>query len=253
MPPASSARRSPARPTTALGAAALRVRWDRVGRVALLVLLLLVALAYVGPARSLLSTWQRLEREARAAADARARARDAAETRERAARPAHRRGRGATPRDGEAGRALLRRARTFRATERARQARSLARMHVDTALQLWSDGQRRLRAAAPDERRLLERVSDPSPTSCAAVSADRSRRASLPTSTAPAPTGASTSRSRPCQTIRARGMRRRPATRRSPATCARRPTGRAGAVATLTRSSGRISRSISHRNRTDGG
>jgi cell division protein FtsB len=62
MPPAGSAaaRRSPARPTatTALGAAALRVRWDRVGRTALLVLLLLVALAYVGPARSLLSTWR---------------------------------------------------------------------------------------------------------------------------------------------------------------------------------------------------
>ena len=59
MPPASSAaaRRAPARPTTALGAAALRVRWDRVGRTALLLLLLLVALAYVGPARSLLSTW----------------------------------------------------------------------------------------------------------------------------------------------------------------------------------------------------
>jgi cell division protein FtsB len=69
VPPASSsaaARRGrPARPpaarppaATALGAAALRVRWDRVGRTALLVLLLLVALAYVGPARSLLSTWR---------------------------------------------------------------------------------------------------------------------------------------------------------------------------------------------------
>jgi len=61
MPPASSAaRRAAARPpaATALGAAALRVRWDRVGRVALLVLLVGVALAYVGPARSLLSTWR---------------------------------------------------------------------------------------------------------------------------------------------------------------------------------------------------
>jgi cell division protein FtsB len=61
MPPASSAaRRASARPpaATALGAAALRVRWDRVGRVALLVLLMGVALAYVGPARSLLSTWR---------------------------------------------------------------------------------------------------------------------------------------------------------------------------------------------------
>jgi cell division protein FtsB len=64
MPPAGSAtaasrRRAPARPTaaTALGAAALRVRWDRVGRTALLLVLLAVALAYVGPARSLLSTW----------------------------------------------------------------------------------------------------------------------------------------------------------------------------------------------------
>ncbi|HEV7772828.1 MAG TPA: septum formation initiator family protein [Conexibacter sp.] len=60
MPPARpAARRTTARPpaATALGAAALRVRWDRVGRVALLVLLVGVAVAYVGPARSLLSTW----------------------------------------------------------------------------------------------------------------------------------------------------------------------------------------------------
>lgn len=56
MPPAASS--AARRPTTALGAAALRVRWDRVGRVALLLLLLLVALAYVGPARSLLTTWR---------------------------------------------------------------------------------------------------------------------------------------------------------------------------------------------------
>jgi cell division protein FtsB len=57
VPPAgSAARRPPA--ATALGAAALRVRWDRVGRTALLLVLLAVALAYVGPARSLLSTWR---------------------------------------------------------------------------------------------------------------------------------------------------------------------------------------------------
>jgi len=58
MPPAgsASARRAPA--VSPLGAAALRVRWDRVGRVALLVVLLLVVLAYVGPMRSLLSTWR---------------------------------------------------------------------------------------------------------------------------------------------------------------------------------------------------
>lgn len=60
MPPASSAARRQSRPSAAgaLGAAALRVRWDRVGRVALLVLLLVVAALYVGPARSLLSAWQ---------------------------------------------------------------------------------------------------------------------------------------------------------------------------------------------------
>jgi cell division protein FtsB len=56
VPPASSAARRPPA-ATALGAAALRVRWDRVGRTALLLVLLAVALAYVGPARSLLSTW----------------------------------------------------------------------------------------------------------------------------------------------------------------------------------------------------
>jgi hypothetical protein len=33
-------------------------------------------------------------------------------------------------------------------------------MDVDTALQLWEDGQRRLRAADPDDRPLLERVSE---------------------------------------------------------------------------------------------
>jgi cell division protein FtsB len=38
--------------------AALRVRWDRVGRVALLALLLLVVALYVAPARALFSTWQ---------------------------------------------------------------------------------------------------------------------------------------------------------------------------------------------------
>lgn len=60
VPPAGSAaaRRPPARPAPPLGAAALRVRWDRVGRVALLVVLFLVVLAYVGPARSLVSTWR---------------------------------------------------------------------------------------------------------------------------------------------------------------------------------------------------
>jgi len=54
MPPARSAA-PPRRPST-LGAAALRVRWDRVGRVALLGLLVLVVGLYIGPARSYLST-----------------------------------------------------------------------------------------------------------------------------------------------------------------------------------------------------
>ncbi|HZV73187.1 MAG TPA: septum formation initiator family protein [Conexibacter sp.] len=61
MSSASSAARRPsarAPAANALGAAALRVRWDRVGRIALLALLLGVALAYVGPAHSLLSTWR---------------------------------------------------------------------------------------------------------------------------------------------------------------------------------------------------
>lgn len=43
---------------SALGAAALRVRWDRVGRIALLLVLVGVVGLYVGPARSYLKTWK---------------------------------------------------------------------------------------------------------------------------------------------------------------------------------------------------
>lgn len=48
------------RPSAGAGlvGAALRVRWDRVGRVALLALLLLVVALYVEPARALFSTWR---------------------------------------------------------------------------------------------------------------------------------------------------------------------------------------------------
>lgn len=35
-----------------------RIRWDRVGRVALLLVLLLIVYLYVGPVRSWWSTWQ---------------------------------------------------------------------------------------------------------------------------------------------------------------------------------------------------
>lgn len=75
VPPRNDRRRAAPRPQaqTAFGAAAMRVRWDRVGRVALLVLLVAVVGLYVQPARSYLSTWrdsnekhaqlERLERE----------------------------------------------------------------------------------------------------------------------------------------------------------------------------------------------
>lgn len=59
MPSGPAAARRPRPPAaTALGAAAMRVRWDRVGRVALLMLLGAVLLAYAGPAQSLVSTWR---------------------------------------------------------------------------------------------------------------------------------------------------------------------------------------------------
>ncbi|WP_183340171.1 septum formation initiator family protein [Conexibacter arvalis] len=75
MPPRRDRRRAEPRPPaqTAIGAAAMRVRWDRVGRVALLLLLVAVVALYVQPARSYVSTWrdsnakqaelERLERE----------------------------------------------------------------------------------------------------------------------------------------------------------------------------------------------
>lgn len=39
------------------------VRWDRVGRVALLLVLGLIVLLYVGPARSYVTTWQEAKRK----------------------------------------------------------------------------------------------------------------------------------------------------------------------------------------------
>ena len=71
-PPRRTDARRPARPR-AVGVARGGVRWDRIGRVALLLVLGLILLLYVGPARSSFSTWQtakskraevhRLERE----------------------------------------------------------------------------------------------------------------------------------------------------------------------------------------------
>ncbi len=64
MPPAEPPRRDRRRPAqrspaqTAFGAAAMRVRWDRVGRIALLLLLAGVVALYVQPARSYVSTWR---------------------------------------------------------------------------------------------------------------------------------------------------------------------------------------------------
>ena len=131
-------RRRPA--TTALGAAALRVRWDRVGRVALLLVLLARRARVRRPGALAAVDVARVEREAGAAAAAAARARGAAEARERAARPAHRPGRGAPPRDGQAGRALLRRAATCPATDgvgrrRAGSLRGDARRHRPAAVE----------------------------------------------------------------------------------------------------------------------
>ncbi|MDO8185938.1 septum formation initiator family protein [Conexibacter sp. JD483] len=59
-PPRRDRRRPAQRPPaqTAFGAAAMRVRWDRVGRIALLLLLAGVVALYVQPARSYVSTWR---------------------------------------------------------------------------------------------------------------------------------------------------------------------------------------------------
>ena len=59
MPPARTAPRQPA----SLADAAARVRWDRVGRVALLVVLAGVVLLYVGPATSYVSAWREAKRQ----------------------------------------------------------------------------------------------------------------------------------------------------------------------------------------------
>lgn len=72
-PRAARSRRTPGRKPAPRLASAARVRWDRVGRVALLLVLLGVVALYVEPARSYFTTWgeagraqatvRRLERE----------------------------------------------------------------------------------------------------------------------------------------------------------------------------------------------
>ncbi len=59
MPPS-----RPRHPAPSLAVAAARVRWDRVGRVTLLLALAGVLLLYVGPARSFVSTWRESHRQA---------------------------------------------------------------------------------------------------------------------------------------------------------------------------------------------
>jgi cell division protein FtsB len=56
--PRSSARARPRPAGAGLVEAAMRIRWDRVGRVALLLLLLFVVGLYIAPARALFSTWR---------------------------------------------------------------------------------------------------------------------------------------------------------------------------------------------------
>ncbi len=65
MPPTRTARPSARRtpPRSRPSTAALRVRWDRVARTALLLVLLGVLALYVQPARSYLSTWREARRE----------------------------------------------------------------------------------------------------------------------------------------------------------------------------------------------
>ena len=66
-----------------MAAAATRIRWDRVGRLVLLAVLLLVVLLYVNPLRGWWSTWQ--ESEAKRAEMARLEAENRALDRRRAA------------------------------------------------------------------------------------------------------------------------------------------------------------------------
>jgi cell division protein FtsB len=67
--PATTHERAPRRSPRGRAARAPRradrpaVRWDRVGRVALLLVLGLILLLYVGPARSYFSTWQEAKRK----------------------------------------------------------------------------------------------------------------------------------------------------------------------------------------------
>ena len=260
MPPARSAARSARSPRRdaaprrrmrgrprVLAGGATAIRWDRVSRVALLFVLVVLVYLYAGPAHSYWDTVHQAKQRRSEVAELK---RENAKLRARreALRGAERaRARGAAAGHGPPGRAAVRARSTCpRARSRARAAGSATRRTTAASLAWVADVLRhrdppvaRGRAAARRGRRARSaRPSSASPTpstaSCAGGSAARSRPTSSPTSTTRAPTGRSTSRSASRPARRGRGTSASSPTPPSPATCARpRTTPAAGGSALL--------------------
>ena len=91
------------------GHRATRIRWDRLGRWALLFVLVLVLYLYIGPTKNWVSTWREARPEARGGRGPARRERAAARAPRRAQARVRARARGAPPRHGEGGRARLHR------------------------------------------------------------------------------------------------------------------------------------------------
>ena len=211
-----------------------RVRWDRIGRLALLFVGLLLIYLYINPLRTYVSTWQEAQHEARRGRrSCSASTPSSSSARAGAAQPGQHRGRGAPPGHGQGRRARVRRPRARpRASARAAARRVPCRgvaTSFETALGQWREGERRMAGAPPEQRRALELV-------VSRIEAELRRRLG----------GTFTTdelaelyerghglvhrprrrRSRP--TRRGRGTRARSPTRRSCATCATPATSRAG-------------------------
>ena len=122
-----------------------RIRWDRLGRWALLFVLALVLYLYIGPLRTWVSTWQEAKQKRGEVATLRAENQKLRAHQASLQRRLRARARGAAARHGEGRRARVHR----RGTARSRCSRSLGAVPFDTASDQWAAGLRRLETPRP--------------------------------------------------------------------------------------------------------
>ena len=204
-----------------------RIRWDRLGRWALIGVFALVLYLYIGPAVSWVKTYREAGRQREQVADLRAENQRLKERKAELSAPGRPGARGAPPRHGQGRRARLHR---HRHQVGARIARFYpARVSYESAQEQWQAGLRRLDEAYPEQQPTLERVTREIQNELRRRLGGPFTLESSPSSTTRARAGRPTSRSRPRPRSPSPGTRGSSPTPPSAATCAPRRTSPAAA------------------------